>query len=245
MRGLWLVLSCWLATQAIAGPRVVSLAPHTTELVIAAGGADLLVGAVPADKPLPDGVMPLHSYGGIDRERLLALRPDLIVTWTSGTRPADLAWLRSLDVRLYASEPAGLDDIARDIRALGRLLGTRETAEAAATRFLAAVDTPCATLPPREVYIDIWPQPPLSLGGRHWLNDVLRHLGLHNTFAKVTRAVFTPDPESLLLRTHLPRLVLRDIPPAPDRFGNALLARPGPRLAEALPALCRQRLSAE
>ena len=103
MRGVWLVLSCWLAAQAMAGPRVVSLAPHTTELVIAAGGADLLVGAVPADRPLPRRVAPLHSYGGIDRERLLALRPDLIVIWTSGTHPADLAWLRSLDVRLYAS----------------------------------------------------------------------------------------------------------------------------------------------
>ncbi|BAN68536.1 helical backbone metal receptor [endosymbiont of unidentified scaly snail isolate Monju] len=245
MRGVWLVLSCWLAAQAMAGPRVVSLAPHTTELVIAAGGADLLVGAVPADRPLPRRVAPLHSYGGIDRERLLALRPDLIVIWTSGTHPADLAWLRSLDVRLYASEPAGLDDIAGDIRALGRLLGTRETAEAAATRFLAAVNTPCATLPPRKVYIEIWPHPPLSLGGRHWLNDVLRHLGLHNTFAEVERAVFTPDPETLLLRAHLPHLVLRDIPPAPGRLGSALLARPGPRLAEALPALCRQRLNAE
>ena len=245
MRSLWLVLSYWLAVQAVAGPRVVSLAPHTTELVIAAGGIDLLVGAVPADRPLPHRVTALYNYGGIDREHLLTLQPDLIVVWTSGTRPADLAWLGSLDIRLYASEPSSLDDIAEDIHALGRLMNTRDAADTAATRFLTAVNTPCTTLPPLKVYIEIWPHPPLSLGGRHWLNDVLRHLGLHNTFAETERAVFTPDPETLLQRTHLPHLVLRDTPSAHGHLGSTLLARPGPRLAEALPSLCHQRLNVE
>ncbi len=248
MRGHCLLLlagCCWLSALASPAPRVISLAPHTTELVIAAGGLTLLVGAVAADDPLPPQVTPMQSYGGIDRERLLALRPDLIVVWRSGTRPNDLAWLKTLETRLYASEPMRLEDIAEDMRALGRLMGTRETAERAAADFLRALGTPCADLPPREVYVEIWPQPPLSLGGRHWLNDVLRRAALRNTFVDVDRAVFTPDPETLLQRRRLPHLVLRDLPASPDRLGNALLARPGPRLADALPALCQQRLSLE
>lgn len=221
--------------------RVVTLAPHATELVIAAGGADRLVAAVPTDAPLPSGVLPLQTFGGLDRERLLALQPDLVVTWTSGTRPADLAWLAQMDVAVFLSEPADLAAIAAEIRALGRLLDNPIKATEAADHFLAAVHTPCDSLPKREVYVEIWPQPPLSLGGRHWLNDVLAHLGLHNTFAKVPRAVFSVDPESLAQREALPRLVLRK-PTNPAEFGSLLLARPGPALAKALPALCRQRI---
>ncbi|RMG36679.1 MAG: hypothetical protein D6720_04530 [Gammaproteobacteria bacterium] len=241
---LWPLLLLALATAAAAKPpqRIVTLSPHATELVIAAGGRERLVAAAAADEPLPDGVVVLQTFGGLDRERLLALRPDLVVAWTSGTRPADLAWLRKTGATLYLSEPADLAGIAADIRALGRLLGTEDMADAAADRFLTAVRTPCLALPKQAVYVEIWPHPPLSLGGRHWLNDVLRRLGLRNTFAAVPRAVFSVDPESLASREALPHLVLRE-PAGPDELGSSLLARPGPALARALPTLCQQRLN--
>ena len=244
-RTLILLIVSGIATASPANrapQRVVALAPHATELLIAAGGGDRLVAAVPADDPLPAGVLPLQTFGGLDQERLLALQPDLVVAWTSGTRPADLSWLAQAGVAVFLSEPADLTGIAAEIRALGRLLGTQEQAARAAEGFLAAIRTPCDSLPKREVYVEVWPRPPMSLGGRHWLNDVLAHLGLRNTFAEVPRAIFSVDPESLAEKEALPRLILRK-PANETQFGSPLLARPGPALAKALPALCRQALN--
>ncbi len=236
-----LSLLCLLTALVHAGParRVVSLAPHTTELVLAAGGQERLVAAVPADAPLPSGVLRLSAIGGLDRERLLALRPDLVVAWTSGNRPADLAWLRRQGIPVYASEPRDLARIAEDIRALGRLMGTRARAEQAARRFLATLARGCARAPAREVYVDIWDHPAMSLGGRHWLNDALTRAGLRNTFAQVDRGVFSVEREALMARGALPRLQLRDGVP----LGARALGRPGPAVAGAVQQLCRQRRS--
>jgi len=238
-RTAWLatLLAAILAGQAAAATRVISLAPHTTEMIIAAGGRERLLAAVPADAPLPHGVVALSVVGGIDREQLLTLNPDLVVAWRSGNRPADIAWLRDQGVPVFLSEPGDLEEIAADIRAIGRRLGTQQTAEAAARRFLARLQTPCAELPEREVYVQIWDRPAMSIGGAHWLNDALSRVRLRNTFEDLALPVFAVDRESVLSREGLSRLALRSDSP----LGSKLLGRPGPALAEGVERLCSQQ----
>jgi iron complex transport system substrate-binding protein len=237
-----LALAAWLLllpAQIPAGSveRIVSLSPHATELVIAAGGQRRLVAAVPADRPLPSGVVRLSPVGGVDRERILALYPDLAVAWTSGNRASDIAWLRSQNIQVYLSEPHDTEQIAADIEAIGRILGTQRIATEAAHRFLRRSSPDCRNLPQQEVLIDVWNHPAMSVGGRHWLNDALSRVGLKNTFADVDLPVFSVDRESLLKRAGLPVLRLRDGGP----LGSKLLGRPGPRLADGLQMLCSQR----
>ena len=78
----------------------------------------------------------------------------------------------------------------------------------------------------------------MTVGGRHWLNDALARAGLHNTFARVKRGIFSVEREALLARETLPRVSPATRGPAWDRI---VLARPGPRLADAIRDLCRQR----
>src|SRR5439155_13355229 len=63
--------------------RIVSLAPHATELLYAAGAGDRIVGVL-ATSDWPPEALAKPKVGdsrALDLERILLLAPDLIVTW--------------------------------------------------------------------------------------------------------------------------------------------------------------------
>ncbi len=226
--------------------RIVTLAPHATELVVAAGAANRLV-AIAAGYT-PAGISPVPPLvggpGALDREALLALQPDLVIGWQTGNRAADLDWIARTGVALYRSEPGSLADIAAAIRALGTLAGSEATAQAAASAFEQASITPCAMLPMRPAFVLIWEAPPMSVGGRHWINDVLRTAGFRNLFAGLDRGVFPIAPEALLAAQQATQIrLLPRAPAAGDALPAELLSRPGTRLPEAVQRLCELRLA--
>lgn len=263
-RRLALFLAAWLAAAAahaaslyddmgrpVSLPhparRIVTLSPHATELVVAAGVADRLVAiaAGPAEPRLAASLPRIGGPGALDREALLALRPDLVIAWQSGNRAADLDWIERSGIALYRSEPDSLAAVAATIRAIGELGGSTAAARAAAVEFEQAIDTPCAGLPPQPAFVLVWERPTLSIGGRHWINDVLRTAGFRNLFADLDRGVFQIAPEALLAAGPATRISLLPRPDADGRQALAdLLARPGTRLPEAVQRLCRLRLEA-
>ena len=225
--------------------RIVTLAPHATELVVAAGASTQLI-ATSVGMPPPLGLQDLPRIGGpgpLDRERLLALRPDLVVAWQSGNRPADLDWIARSGIALYRSEPQSLGDISRALRARGALAGRPQEAARAGAAFDAARRTPCAGLPRLPVYVEVWDRPAMSLGGRHWLNAVLHAAGWRNGLAQYPYGSIPVAAEAVLDAARLPRVSLlrRYDDSSADHLAD-LLSRPGPRLAEAVQLLCRQRL---
>jgi iron complex transport system substrate-binding protein len=224
--------------------RIVTLAPHATELTVAAGAAGRLV-AIAAGSPPPPGLAGLPRIGGagpLDRETLLAIQPDLVIGWQSGNRAADLDWLMQRGVAVYRSEPHGLADVARSILAIGQLADTTAEAAMAAREFREAARTACAGLPPRPALVLVWEHPPMTVGGRHWMNSVLQAAGFRNHFAGVRAGTFQVGPEALLAAGRAHRLSL--VPGASDDPVLAdLLSRPGPRLAAAVQRLCQRRLA--
>jgi iron complex transport system substrate-binding protein len=236
-------------TVRLAQPaqRIVTLAPHATELVFAVGAGDRLVGvAAYSDWPAAARDLPrVGGAGGLDRERLLLLQPDLVVAWASGSRPADLGWLERLGIAVYRSEPVRLADIAGNLRDLGRLVDRAAAAAQAAQAFEQALADRCPARdgPARALYL-LWQRPLLTYGGRHWINDLLRVAGLHNLFGDVDRAVFTPDREAVLAGR--PDYVLSRAAASPPLLdARPLVAppqldRPTPRILEGLADLCAQ-----
>src|SRR5947199_10160045 len=106
--------------------RVVSLAPHLTELLYAAGAGPKVVGAV-AFSDFPPEARALPRVGNdalIDLEAVLALRPDLIVAWPNPGTVRAVNRLAELQLPVFRSEPRELEDIAGTISRLGTLLGT-------------------------------------------------------------------------------------------------------------------------
>lgn len=168
--------------------RIISLAPHMTELLYAAGAGNSLVGAVRySDYPPPARDIPrvgdAHSF---DIEQILALEPDLIIAWQSGNPAGQMRQLRELGLTLFVSEPRSLSDIPATIEKLGRLAGTAPAATAAAIDFrrrLTRLRDVYSDRPPVDVFYQIWHQPLITIGGGHVINDVIRLCGGRNVFA--------------------------------------------------------------
>jgi iron complex transport system substrate-binding protein len=131
----WLAVCASIDGHAAGAQRVVSLAPHATELVAAAGGADRLVG-ITQSCTYPDSVKTLPKISGasgVNIEKLVSLKPDLVVVWPGGNRPQDIERIKGLGLAILISEPKSVDDIALDIERLGQAMGTQLHAQAASS----------------------------------------------------------------------------------------------------------------
>jgi len=191
--------------------RIVSLAPHVTELLFSAGAGDRIVGVVeysdypPAARQLPR----VGAYNAVDMERILALRPDLVVAWASGNPPALIEQLRELGLTVFLSEPRELEDVASNLERLGRLAGTGATARAAANVFrqrLRALREHYAGRAPVSVFYQIWHRPLMTVNGEHLISKVIRLCGGRNVFADLPalvpklemEAVLAADPQAIV-----------------------------------------------
>jgi iron complex transport system substrate-binding protein len=140
-----------VVTLAQPAQRVATLAPHATELVFAAGAGARIVGASDySDYPPAATAIPrIGSNRQIDTERLVALRPDLLVVWLGGNAERQLEPLRRLGVPVYQSAPKSLDDIAGEVERLGQLTGTSAAAQPAPAplRAPSGLRPPCTGCP--------------------------------------------------------------------------------------------------
>lgn len=192
---------------SLAAPaqRIVSLAPHLTELLYAVGAGHQVVGATDySDYPAAARGLPrIGGYSNIDLEAVLALRPDLVVGWKSGNSAAQMERLRALGVTVYLSEPRHLDDIASDMERLGRLAGSEGRARRAAAQFRqrhAALAARYAKRAPVRVFYEIWNPPLMTINGGQIISDVLRLCGGVNIFAELPVLAPSVEVEAVLQR---------------------------------------------
>ncbi|HTO44053.1 MAG TPA: cobalamin-binding protein [Burkholderiales bacterium] len=185
--------------------RVVTLAPHLTELVYAAGGAASLVAAdLASDYPAAAADLArIGDASGLDLERIVALRPDLVLGWQSGNKPSDIARLRQLGLLVFLSEPRRLDDIAHTLRVLGLMLGTGSVADERAEAFEARLRTlraRAAGLRPVSVFFEVWHQPLITVNADHLISDVVALCGAHNALGALPVLAPVVSLEDVLAR---------------------------------------------
>jgi iron complex transport system substrate-binding protein len=170
--------------------RVISLAPHATELLFAAGGGSHVVGVV-AYSDFPEAAKAIPQIGSsreVDLERIMALKPDLIVVWRSGNAEQQIEMMRKLGVPMYYSEPRKLGDIPASLRKLGQLMGTGAAAQPAAAQLeqqLAGLRGLYAKRPVVRSFYQVWDKPLYTLNGEHIVSDALRLCGGENIFARL------------------------------------------------------------
>lgn len=183
--------------------RIISLAPSITELLYAAGGGERLVATAefsdypPAARKLPR----IGTDQRLDLERIVALKPDLVLAWRHGNPQRELDKLTALGIPLFAVEPRRIEDIAPAIERLGRLAGTAATADTAASRFrerLAALRVRHAHATRVRVFYQVWTRPLLTINGEHLISDVLSLCGGNNVFAGQALLVPQLSTESVL-----------------------------------------------
>lgn len=191
--------------------RIVSLAPHVTELLFAAGaGAKVIAVSEYSDYP-PEakGLPRVASSAAIDLERMLALRPDLAVVWRLEATAKSLERLETLGIPLFYSEPRRLAQIPEAIEALGTLAGTGLVARPAAAALRAEIGqlrARYAGRPAISVYYQIAERPLMTLNGEHLVSDAIALCGGRNVFADApliapligVEAVLAADPEAIV-----------------------------------------------
>ena len=158
--------------------RIISLSPHITELLFAAGAGDRIVGVDDSsDYPAAvAGIARLGEPAALDVEGLLRLKPTVVVVWDSGTPALRKAELRRLNLRLYETDQHHLDDIGATLIEFGRLAGTEPVASAAARGYrveLADLRARYAARPRLKVFYQVWDRPLYTLSGGHIVSEVL------------------------------------------------------------------------
>jgi iron complex transport system substrate-binding protein len=186
-------------------PRIVSLAPSITEIAYAAGAGPSLVGTVEySDYPAEARALPRVGDGWqVDVEQVLALRPDLVLAWATGTPQATIAKLEAVGLRVEAVETRRLADVPSALRRLGALAGSPREAEAAAGEFeseIRRLRQLYAGAPAVSVFIEIDDEPLYTVGGNHVISEAVALCGGRNVFADLGQVAPPVDLESVLAR---------------------------------------------
>jgi iron complex transport system substrate-binding protein len=212
-RGESLAVDDYGNTVRLAAPaaRIVSLSPHLTELLYAAGAGARVVGAVDfSDYPREAAALPrVGGDAGIDLEALLALRPDLVVAWPNAGSLRAIDRLAGLGLPVFRSEPREFEHIASTLERLGVLAGTQSEARLAAAGFrrrAAELERRYAGRAKVRVYYQVWDRPLLTVNGDHLISKVMRLCGGENVFAALPliapeidrEAVLRADPEVIV-----------------------------------------------
>ena len=252
------------ATVKLSAPaqRIVSLAPHATELLFALGAGSRIVGTLDtSDTPAAAKAIPrVGDSRALDLERIVALRPDLIVTWP-WTAPAQVEALRARGIAAFTTMPATIDGIAADLERLGALTGTQAAGWREAETFRARLEKlreRNAGAQRVRVFYEIWDSPLYTIGGRHLITEAIGLCGGENIFAALTlpapavdvEAVLAAKPDAIIAgadRGLRPAWLdswrrWKELPAVANERLYAvdadLLHRPGPRFLEGVEALC-------
>lgn len=129
MRLLPGLLALFVCSALAAEPlRVVSLAPSMSEIMLELQADDLLVGVLDGgERPAALRALPsVGRQGQLDLERLLSLRPDLLLLWPGSVPPAQRDQLKRLGIATYSAEPHDIDQLIEQIEAIAERIGRAE-----------------------------------------------------------------------------------------------------------------------
>lgn len=265
MKSVFVLLFALAAAAAAAGApaqRIVSLAPHLTELAFTAGAGDRILATVEFSNH-PEAARKLPRIGDafrIDLERLLALRPDAVLVWESGTPKSTVERIRALHLPVISFRTQRLEHVATVLREIGRLAGTSEVAERAATDYERTIQELRARYrdrPPLRVFIEVDDRPLYTVNGQQIMSELVELCGGRNVFADLNELAPAISVESVIAAN--PQVIVSTDDTVPDsaatwgrwrhieavRTGNVYtlrsddIARATTRLTVAAETVCR------
>lgn len=266
--GLWtLAGGCRrIAPSAPSGVphRVVSLAPNLTEIVFAIGAGESLVG-VSDYSDFPPEARDLPRVGGLEvsAERVVSLRPDLVLATPEGNAKGPVMALTSARVRVLVVPGGSLDGVLEGIRRVAHVFGRDRAGEQLVAHLSArreAVRRRVARRRRPAAVLLVWPDPPQAAGGETFLNDLLTEAGAQNDLAgrrgwplvspewlatAPIEVVVIPDSQQTR-RAYERAFTAGPLSRGPVsrahliRVEESILTRPGPRVFDALEQLAQE-----
>lgn len=165
--------------------RIIALSPHSVELLFALGVGDRILGSTEfADFPeAANDIERIGGYHGIQMERIMELKPDLIVAWQGGNSDGDLNQLEALGLPVYRSETKRLLQITEEIKVLGELTGSSEKARVLIDDFnLRLSQLKEANKHKKKIsfFYQLWSSPIRTISTGSWINEMLEICGGEN-----------------------------------------------------------------
>jgi ABC-type Fe3+-hydroxamate transport system substrate-binding protein len=217
-----------------------------------------------ADQPVQARKVPrIGDSNAIDMERLLALKPDVVVYWPGGNNPAQIAQVRRLGFTLYGQQVNRLVDMGASLRRLGVLTGTAPIAWQRAVQIeeqVTQLRKRYARHAPVTVLLETWNQPLYTVGGQQLMSDALSVCNARNVFGELPQLSPAVQAEAVISRD--PQVIIAAAPPGAGsqwldawrkfpglravRTGKLIdfkdqgLSRLGPSIVDATVSLCAQ-----
>ena len=244
--------------------RIVSLAPNLTEIVYAVGAGDRLVGDTTFCDYPPEAknVAKVGDTMTPSIERIIALRPQLILVSTASQLEAFTKQLEEQHIAVYVTAPHDLNGVLRSIASIGELLGERERAGNFVNDLQEranGIEESVAGSKPVTVFYQLSAEPLYTAGRDSWITDLIKRAGGANVTGEVTgewlrysdESALAAKPEAIIIATGDSMGTSNKDVAAPLRKSPAVinnrviringdyLSRPGPRLVDGLEKIAR------
>ncbi|WP_272690118.1 vitamin B12 ABC transporter substrate-binding protein BtuF [Providencia sp. PROV152] len=241
--------------------RVISLSPANTELAYAAGLGESLI-AVSAYSDYPAEAKQLEQvsdWQGINVERIIALKPDLILAWRGGNPQRPLDQLAALGIPIIYFDPNNIESVISAVEQLANyspkpqiaeqsVAGMREQLHQLQQRYAQQAQ------PKKSVFIQLGTQPLFSTGNNTIQNDIVSRCGGDNIFKN--SAVPWPQVSREQVLARKPEVIVMSGDPTQEnavqqfwqtqlpipiiRLNEDWFHRAGPRALFAAQSLCEQ-----
>jgi len=176
-------------------PTIIALAPHIVEMLYDIGAGEQIIGTTSfSDYPEQAKNIPIiGNYVHLQIEKVIMLRPDIIIAWKSGNSNEDLARLQQLGFNIIYSQPKTFEDIAKEMRKFGELTGHKNQANKSAQQFLDTFENIKKQYQHKTkivAFYELWSRPLTTVAKGSWPQQFLNVCGVNNPF----KGVSTPYP---------------------------------------------------
>ncbi len=227
--------------------RIICASPSVTEIVFSLGLGDRVVG-VSHFTIFPPEAKEKTSIGGFinpSKERITALRPDLIITQGKHGSLAELC--KKLHIPFLSLEIEKIKDINRAVLKLGNILGAASEAQNLSQKIkkeISALSSQAKSLPKKRVFLCLSHNPGdltglMTTGKGTFLNEIIEMAGGINIFADLKNRYPRISKESLIMRR--PDIIIEIYAKGLNFNQQQLLRKDWDRLA-VLPAVQSSRI---
>jgi vitamin B12 transport system substrate-binding protein len=192
--------------------RIIALAPHIVESLYAIGAGEQIIGTTAhADYPkAAENILRVGNYARLQIEKIIQLKPDVIIAWKTGNPMDDLARLEKYQFKVVYSHPQTLEDVANELIMLGKITGREAVANSVAKKYLLnlqKIKQKYATQNKVRVFYELWSRPLRTVANKAWPQQQIELCGASNPFADAQDDYPSVGLEQVLVT--LPQVVIQ------------------------------------
>lgn len=253
----------YLVTLKQPAQRIITLSPHTTELVYAVGAGRQII-ATTRFSDYPAEALDLPTVGDVqqlDIEKIISHHPDLIVLWPSGSASRQVDELMKTGIPIYRTHPRKLADIPVDMEKLGQLTGHPVDGSESAQQWrdsLEKLRQQYSASQKIKVFYQVYDRPLYTIGGTQIIDEAIALCGGENIFNEIhalapilsVETVLARNPDAVISTGGMSgenglalwkRFPMLNAAKTGSLYflDSDLISRPGPRMVQGIQLLCK------